>query len=331
MASKAARRSFSRVSAHKAGARALLLGLVALAGQHFARSFVAPSGLVAASPELRDFLLGARDPLGAAQEGVERASQEGVERSSQRASHLGVTSPVKTVSEAIADFYRAYPQPPLLPLFRPFIVDFLTTTHLSVVDSRFAYDAVFALGVREVFDRIMQPYDAFSLPGESEKIWAAFVRALGFQPEQVAADAEAAKSYAKTTPSSQVLAEIEGGTASGLMGAAFSHIEKDLYSLPYGIGLFKLMEVSGAKIEKSNVEAWARALKVSPSRTARDLENFRANMNKLGKAQEMLRDNEIREKKELARKLEEKAKALAAKAEAAAGKAAPAPAKVVMA
>merc|ERR1712151_775682 len=113
-----------------------------------------------------------------------------------------------------------------------------------------------------------------------------------------------------------MLAEIEAGSAAEPMKKAFEHISKSLYSTPYGIGIFKIMEFGGVELQKATVETWAKALKIPSTRAANDLDLYRANLNKLSKAQELLRDNEIREKKKLAEKLEEKAKALAAKAAA---------------
>mmetsp|Transcript_50118 Transcript_50118/g.100910 ORF Transcript_50118/g.100910 Transcript_50118/m.100910 type:complete len:83 (-) Transcript_50118:123-371(-) len=65
---------------------------------------------------------------------------------------------------------------------------------------------------------------------------------------------------------------------------------------------------------KANVEEWAKALKITPSKATSDLETYKLNKNKLQKAEEMLREIEIREKKKLAERLEAKAKALAEKA-----------------
>jgi photosystem II biogenesis protein Psp29 len=280
------------------GARLLSLGLAALVGRQLSLSFVQIPSATA-----QRLLRTAPTTERAA---VTRAASE----------FKGVEIKVKTVSETIADFYKAYPQPPLLPLFRPFIVDFMTTTHLTVFDSRFSYDAVFALGVREYFMGLMAVYDTLSGKGQADKIWSALCKAIEIDPDQMVKDAEAAQAYAKSTASATILAEIEAGSATEPMKKAFEDISGGLYSTPYGIGIFKIMEFAGVELQKSTVETWAKALKIPETRIGNDLDLYRANLNKLSKAQELLRDNEIREKKKLAEKLEEKAKALAAKAAA---------------
>lgn len=224
-----------------------------------------------------------------------------------------VSNPIKTVSESINDFYKAYPSPPVLPMFRTFLIDALTSTHLAVVDSRFKYDQVFALGMKEYYFGIMGNYDKLmGGTSETDKIWKAYCSALGFDAAKVSADAEAAASYAKGTAPAEILGDMEG--AKGALGESFGSIGKGLYSMPFSVGLFTMMKGAGVELSKANVEEWAKALKITASKTTSDLETYKQNQNKLQKAEEMLREIEIREKKKLAQRLEEKAKALAAKA-----------------
>jgi len=233
-------------------------------------------------------------------------------------------NPVRTVSETVSAFYKEYPQPPVLPMYRSFLVDFMTSTHLAIVDARFKYDAVFALGVVENYNGLMGSYDRVVGAGEADKIWIAFAKALDLDPTQVKADAEAAKNFAKSTPASTILAVMEGKEAAGdaKVGEAFTGISKSLYSSAFSLGLFKIMEGAGVEVSKANVEEWAKVLQVNPSKVATDLETYKLNKSKLANAEEMLREIEIREKKKLAERLEAKAKALAEKAAAKASEAA---------
>ena len=85
-----------------------------------------------------------------------------------------VANPVKTVSETVADFYKAYPQPPVMPMYRTFLIDSLTSTHIALVDARFKYDAVFALGLQEYFNGLFGTYDKMMMGApETAKIWKA--------------------------------------------------------------------------------------------------------------------------------------------------------------
>lgn len=228
-----------------------------------------------------------------------------------------VPNPVRTVSQTLDIFYKAYPQPPVLPMYRPFLVDLMTQAHLAVVDARFKYDALFGLGLRENFLGLMGTYDKIVGSEQTEKIWVAMMKGLSMDPDSVKADAEAVTAFAKATSAADILKSIEGGEASeAKVGEAFKSISSSLYSMPFSVGLFKLMENCGVELSKANTEEWAEALKITKSKVSSDLETYKSNLNKLQKAEEMLREIEIREKKKLAQRLEEKAKKLAAKAAA---------------
>lgn len=240
------------------------------------------------------------------------------DRTVLRASILdSLENPVKTVSETIADFYKGYPQPPVLPMYRTFVVDFITQTHLAVVDSRFKYDAIFGLGMSTYFNGLMGNYDKLVQSEQSGKIWAAICKSLGMNPDEVTADAEAMSAYATSSSPADILQHLEGAAApsDARVSEAFSSIQSKLYTMTYSVGLFKMMELSGIELSKGNVEEWAKALKIDPpSKVTADLETYKQNQNKLQKAEEMMREIEIREKKKLAERLEQKAKALAEKA-----------------
>eukprot|EP00933_Yihiella_yeosuensis_P061954 TRINITY_DN64843_c0_g1_i1.p1 TRINITY_DN64843_c0_g1~~TRINITY_DN64843_c0_g1_i1.p1 ORF type:complete len:303 (+),score=89.16 TRINITY_DN64843_c0_g1_i1:98-1006(+) len=228
-----------------------------------------------------------------------------------------LSNPVKTVSDTINAFYKEYPKPPVLPMYRTFVIDLLTQLHLTSVDSRFKYDAIFGLGMTHYYDGLMGSYDKIVGSGESEKIFSAMLKALDMDADKVKADAEAVAEYAKSASTADMLQHMEGTAtpAQAVVGEAFANIKENLYSQPFSIGLFRLMEVSGIEVNKANVEEWAKALKIDPvSKVSSDLETYRQNQNKLQKAEEMIREIEIREKKKLAQRLEDKAKALAEKA-----------------
>merc|ERR1719450_453383 len=110
-------------------------------------------------------------------------------------------------------------------------MDFLTQTHLAAVDKRFKYDAVFALGLVEYYTGLMNSYDKMVGTGEqSTKIWSAFSKSVGMDPDTVKADANAAVEYAKATPPGQILKHLEGAEApsESRMAEAFSSISSKL-------------------------------------------------------------------------------------------------------
>jgi len=225
-----------------------------------------------------------------------------------------IDNPIKTVAQTIDEFYKAYPAPPVLPMYRSFLVDLMTQAHLALVDKRFKYDAIFGLGMKKFFNGIFGTYDK-TVGGqpESEKIWKAMVGALGLNPETVDKDAEAMESYASTSSPADILAHMEGSTESAAT-EAFNSIKSGLYTMPFGIGIFQIMEFSKVEVNKANVEEWAKTLNIRPSKLTSDLETYKMNKKKLEAAEELIREVEIREKKKLAERLEAKAKALAEKA-----------------
>lgn len=228
-------------------------------------------------------------------------------------------NPVKTVSETVGEFWKTYDKPPVLPMYRGFIIDFLTQIHLTVVDSRFKYNQVFALGVQTYYKGLMGNYDKLVGSAQSDKIWDALIAAVGMKGDTLTADAEAVIAYAKANPPATILKQIEGtedATTDAQVKESLLGISSGLYNQQTSFGLFKLMEECGAEVTKTAVEEWAKALKITPSRATADLETFKLNKNKLQKAEELLREVEIREKKKLAERLEAKAKALAEQAAA---------------
>jgi hypothetical protein len=197
-------------------------------------------------------------------------------------------------------------------MYKPFVIDLLKQTHLAMQDSRFKYDAVFALGLRECFTEMMASYDKLTGSKQSDLIWQAFLQATGLEIEKVNADAEAAATAAKSSTPMQLLEAMQSGAAG-----AFENVASGLHSTSFSVGLFKIMELSGVEVTKNNAEEWAKELKIPVSRVTTDLDTYNMNKQKLKQGEEMLREIEIREKKVLAARLEEKAKALAAKAQAA--------------
>jgi len=228
-----------------------------------------------------------------------------------------VTNTVKTVADTNAEFWSLYSGEPLLPMFRPYVMDLITQSHLSLVDNRFKYDAVWALGMRDYFELMMGSYDRMVREGESEKVWTAMTQALGLNGEEVKADAEVARAYAKATKPAEILGALErtSPASDAKVAAAFEGISKSLFTNTYALGLFRIMDYMGVELKKANVEEWVKALGLKSSRATVALDSYLAFQKKLEQAMELMREMEIREKKNLAERLEQKAKALAAKAD----------------
>jgi len=223
---------------------------------------------------------------------------------------------VKTVADSVSDFYKGYSQPPVLPLFRPMVVDLLSQIHLSVQDQRFVYDSVWALGLREYFMLLMKDYDRLIRVGEAEKIWSALLNAVGLDPVRVTKDAEAAAAYVTSTPTATLLEQVEGKGSDEKLVQALQNIKTNLYSMPFSIGIFRIIELGGVALTRATTEEWMKVVGVEESKATRDLDTYLAFQKKMRASLDMLREVEIRGKKKLAEALEQKAKALSEKANA---------------
>jgi hypothetical protein len=192
----------------------------------------------------------------------------------------------------------------------------LQTTHLSVVNLDFKYDALFDHGFLTLMDLIMEVYP---VAGEGDKITDALISALDFDPKQVRDDSAAIKAAVEGKTEADLLAATS--TGSGAIGEVVAVIKsRDPYfhSQPGNIGLLSLMEAVSVPTDKESIERWAEPF----GYRTRPLENFSGLLkeyrDKMGNAMQMMKATEIREKKRMAEALEEKAKAAEERAKAAA-------------
>merc|ERR1711907_703304 len=108
----------------------------------------------------------------------------------------------------------------------------------------------------------------------------------------------------------QLLRDFEGTgkPAERRAGEAFQSIRKNLYTMPFSVGMFSLMKICGVDTTRDNVQEYATALQVPLRKATSDLDTWKQSVIKMQKAEEMIRDVEIREKKKLAEQLEKKAR-----------------------
>lgn len=222
---------------------------------------------------------------------------------------------VKTVAQTMKEFTAGY-NVPIVPAYRSIVMDLLTTTHLTRVDSRFTYDPIFALGMSQVFAEFFKQYPG----GDSEqgKIFDALVEALDLDPAQMKLDAEATLEWAagKDEAGLEALFTTPDTGAVGSAVTALKANKEFLYNRVFGIGLFRLLADAGVETVTSDViKQYAGILDIREPKVQQDYDLYSESLNKLRQVEQLFKEIEIREKKKLAARLEEKAAAAAKAAE----------------
>eukprot|EP00747_Dinoflagellata_sp_TGD_P169643 gnl/TRDRNA2_/TRDRNA2_199139_c0_seq1.p1 gnl/TRDRNA2_/TRDRNA2_199139_c0~~gnl/TRDRNA2_/TRDRNA2_199139_c0_seq1.p1 ORF type:complete len:310 (+),score=67.11 gnl/TRDRNA2_/TRDRNA2_199139_c0_seq1:44-973(+) len=208
----------------------------------------------------------------------------------------------QTYGETKTKFERALPRF-LDPLSQAFINDYLNDLHFYVFGRGFKYDALFALGLRELFAYGSDLYEKIAGAGEGEVLWSALCDAVGLDGQEVKKDADTMSSYAKATPPADILKNMEGTepASDSLVAAAF---QENKHSQFRSIGLFKVMEFSGVKPDKEKADEWCKAAKVDSVKFKRDLKLFKVNLRKMQQGEDMMKSMSDLEKKRKEQKKE---------------------------
>mmetsp|Transcript_11836 Transcript_11836/g.25925 ORF Transcript_11836/g.25925 Transcript_11836/m.25925 type:complete len:212 (-) Transcript_11836:533-1168(-) len=113
---------------------------------------------------------------------------------------------VKTVGESMEEFVGGL-DCTINPLYRSMLTDLVGTTHLTVVDSRFAYDKVWALGFITSMDVLLKNYPERDI---AANIVDAFTKSMGFDEETLRADAGTVSTWAEGKNGEDVAAALRG-------------------------------------------------------------------------------------------------------------------------
>lgn len=176
------------------------------------------------------------------------------------------------------------------PLFQTFIDDILNELHFYVFNPNYKYDALFALGLREFFASGLSAYDKLQGSGQGEKFWDAMCASVGLDGQQLIKDADAVKSYAKSTSTEDILKNMAGTEkpSDDLLATAFEESKKHVRFR--SIGLFTIMEFSGVQVDKEKAEEWSKAAKIDNDKFMKDLQNFRTNLRKIQEGLAMMKE-----------------------------------------
>lgn len=171
--------------------------------------------------------------------------------------------------------------------------------HLLGVNADFRYDPIFALGTVTAFDRFMQGYHP---EAEQAKIFNALTEALSFDPGQLRRDAdqllalvpsyggEALLLLTHHTGDEEALTDLKA-----LLQAVAANL-KFKYSRLFAIGLFTLLQAAAPQQmtddsqRKALIAQVGERLKLSDDKLSKDLDLYRANLEKVEQARQVMDD-----------------------------------------
>jgi len=200
---------------------------------------------------------------------------------------------VRTVSDTKRAFYTFHTRP-INTIYRRVVEELMVEMHLLSVNVDFSYNPIYALGVVTAFERFMQGYQPEK---DKESIFNALCQAVEGDPKRYRQDAERLGLFAKNASTPELMAWLRGETHKEEVGdlqqqilEAIAHNPNFKYSRLFAIGVFGLLELSDpalVKDEKQRVEALktiAATLNISEDKLNKDLELYRANVEKMEQA-----------------------------------------------
>ena len=158
---------------------------------------------------------------------------------------------MRTVGEAFTAFTKEYGFQ-VNALYKNMVTDIVGTIHLITVNARFVQDPVWSLGILTALDLLLKNYPE---PGMYEKITSALFKSCNLDEATIRADAAMLKDWAEGKTKEDIEAALKSGDDSPL-GSIAQGIKGDefwMYSRYFGIGLVKLMEVTGVEMDKDEV------------------------------------------------------------------------------
>jgi len=234
----------------------------------------------------------------------------------KRFAHLKGTK-VKTVGEAFASFTKILGTP-INALYKNMMTDIVGTTHLTVVNARFARDPIWSLGMVSSLDLLLKNYPDVE---NRDKIVSSLYQSVELDQATVSADAASMKEWIAGKSKEDIVAALKGEIDSPFKDSALAAKEDKywMYSRFFAIGLVAMMDEAGVEMNADDVypvmEEFMTTLGKSHFTACSDSDTYFKIKNKLDLMETMMKEIEIREKKRMAQRLEEKAEAAIRKAE----------------
>jgi photosystem II biogenesis protein Psp29 len=199
-----------------------------------------------------------------------------------------------TVSDAKRAFYQHYTRP-INALFRRPLEELLVEMHLLTVNSDFRYDAIYALGMVNSFDRFLADYR----PAEDrEVLFNALCRAVGGDPATYRRDADTIREAANSLKGTDLLtwlAEPNGNALAGVINS-ISSASKFKYSRLFGLGIYTIIETVSPEIltdensRKAAIAKFVEIFKLTGDKLEKDVDSYRMNLEKLAQLKAAMAD-----------------------------------------
>ena len=205
---------------------------------------------------------------------------------------MSIVNNLRTVSDTKRNFYTLHTRP-VNTIYRRVVEGLMVDMQLLSVDADLHYDPIYALGVVTAFERFMQGYQP---ERDKEPIFEALCKSIEDNPQRFRQDADRLRNIAKNLSAKELLDWLSGenhlNETEDLQAQiqAIAHNSNFKYSRLFGIGLFSLLELADPELvkdEKQRVEALKQvsaSLHISDDKLNKDLELYRANLDKIEQA-----------------------------------------------
>merc|ERR1711988_1217891 len=210
----------------------------------------------------------------------------------------------RKTSDVKVDFYASY-RKPILPQYKTFIADVMAMTYIQTVDSRYKYDALHAFGICTQYYTITKGY---AMQDEIDTIFNTMMEACGLDAVRIREDAKRLLTLVKENDCSHnELLNLQEGELGDIFHAVRTN-RFFKYTDAWGIGLGRLIELTGGEPTPETFDKWSASLRwIFTPRMMQTWDEFTGDQLRMQGVEAMQKQLLIREKKRAATRLEKKA------------------------